>query len=439
MVGGLERMTSVWIRGGRLIDPHSGLDQPGDVHLVGGRILALGDLPKDTRADQIVDARGLVVCPGFVDLAARFREPGLEHKSTIARESVAAAAAGITTACQPPDGIPVTDTPAVAQLIQERGLETQNLRICPIGALTRGLMGRDLSEMRALKDAGCRAVSNGYQPVANTLILRRSLEYAASHDLLVIIRPEDPDLADGGCAHEGVIATRMGLRGIPNAAETVAVAKVLALIEQTGARVHFSLISSARALRSIGRAQEKGLSVTADTAAHYLHLTESSIEGFDALCHVSPPFRTLEDRQALRQGVVDGVIAAVCSDHQPHDPDAKLDAFPATEPGIAALETLLPLMLELVDEGAMTLLTALRALTVSPARIMGLEGGRLGPDQPADLVLFDPEAKWVVGPNSWRSQGQNTPWWGKTLKGRVMATFLAGQCVFDRRGNGDGH
>jgi dihydroorotase len=300
--------------------------------------------------------------------------------------------------------------------------------------LTRGLKGRDLSEMRSLKDAGCRAVSNAYVSVESSLILRRSMEYAASHDLLVVFRPEDQDLADGGCAHEGVVATRMGLKGIPYAAETVAVAKVLALIEQTGARVHFSLISSARAMRSIARAQEKGFQVTADTAAHYLHLTESDIEGFDAQCHVSPPFRTLEDRDALRQGVVDGVIGAICSDHQPHEADAKLDAFPSTEPGISALETLLPLTLRLVSEGAMDLMTALRALTVTPSRIMGLNAGALVVGASADVAIFDPNESWILDSDAWLSQGRNTPYWRQTLQGRMRYTLLGGQSVFEKRG-----
>ena len=424
----------ILIQGGRVVDPASGTDAVMDIAIRDGKIAFMGAPPDAFVPDRILNAQGLVVTPGFVDLAARFREPGYEHKATIQSESLAAAAAGITTVCIPPDGVPITDTPAVAQLIQEIGHETGKVRLCPIGALTRGLKGKDLSEMRSLKDAGCRAVSNAYAPVESSLILRRSMEYAASHDLLVVLRPEDQDLADGGCAHEGVVATRMGLRGIPYAAETVAVAKVLALIEQTGARVHFSLISSARAMRSIARAQEKGFQVTADTAAHYLHLTESDIEGFDALCHVSPPFRTLEDRDALRQGIVDGVIGAICSDHQPHEATAKLDAFPSTEQGISALETLLPLTLQLVTEGAMDLMAALRALTVTPARVMGLEAGTLAIGAPADLAVFDPKAAWKLGPDTWVSRGQNTPLWGQTLQGQMRYTFLGGQCVFDQEG-----
>lgn len=422
----------LYIRGGRVIDPLSRTDAQRDVAIANGRIVAVGDRPSDFTADRILEAEGLWVIPGLVDLCARFREPGLEHKATIRSESLAAARGGITTACVPPDGIPVTDTPAVAQLIQERGQDSGRVHLCPMGALTRGLRGTELSEMRSLKDAGCLAVSNGYAPVASTLILRRAMEYAASHDLLVIVRPEDEDLKDGGCAHEGTVATRMGLRGIPYAAETVAVAKVLALIEQTGARVHFSLISSARAMRSIARAKDKGLQVTADTALHYLHLTERDLEGFDAHCHVSPPLRTLEDREALRQGVVDGVITALCSDHQPHEPDAKLDAFPSTEPGISALETLLPLSLELVRTGAMDLMTALEALTLAPARIMGRDAGTLRIGAPADVVVVNPEGRWTVNAETWHSQGRNTPYWGHPLRGEVIETLIGGRTAYCR-------
>ena len=248
----------------------------------------------------------------------------------------------------------------------------------------------------------------------------------------MIIRPEDPDLADQGCAHEGEVATRMGLRGIPHAAETVAVAKVLALIEQTGARVHFSLISSARSMRSIARAREKGLKVTADVAIHHLHLTESALLGFDARCHVRPPFRTEEDRDQLRQGIREGVLSAICSDHQPHEPDAKLDAFPSTEPGISSMETLLPLMLDLVRAGVFDLKTGIAALSLGPSRVMGWCESSLECGAVADLVLFDPEETWIVDEQNWLSEGRNTPFWGQRLKGRVRMTFLGGRCVFER-------
>jgi dihydroorotase len=421
----------IHIQGGRVIDPSGQCDMHQDVFIAEGRIVALGNRPEGFEADLNIDAKGQIVCPGFIDLSARLREPGYEHKATIASESLAAAASGITTICMPPDTHPIIDTPAVVRLIHDKAALAGKLRIQPIGALTRGLKGQDLSEMSFLKEAGCLAVSNAMSPVANTLVLRRALEYAASHDLLVIVRPEDKDLADQGCAHEGAVSTRMGLRGIPYAAETVAVAQVLALIEHTGARVHFAQLSSARALRSISRAREKGLPVTADVAIHQLHLTDEAIQGFDAHYHLRPPLREHADRDALRDGVRDGVIAALCSDHQPHEPDAKLDAFPATEPGIASLQTLLPLTMTLVEAGAMTLSQALAALTSGPADILGIEAGRLTAGVVADLCVFDPKQRWTVDSDTWLSAGRNTPYWRQTLKGRVTHTFLGGARVFE--------
>ncbi|MGZ8244161.1 dihydroorotase [Methylomagnum sp.] len=420
------------IKGGRVVDPARGTDGIHDVCLADGRVAAVGTVPAGFSADREIQAQGKIVCPGLIDLSARLREPGQEHKATIASESAAAAAAGITTLCCPPDTDPMIDTPAVANLIGEKAELAGKARVLPIGALTRGLKGKDLSEMSALKAAGCRAVGNAHAPMTNTLVLRRALEYAASHDLLVIVRPEDPYLADRGCVHEGPVATRLGLPGIPYAAETVAIAQVLALMESTGARVHFAQLSCARALRALARAQERGLPISADVAAHQLHLTEANIEGFDALCHVRPPLRGLADREALREAVRDGIVAAVCSDHQPHEPDAKLDAFPSTEPGIAALPTLLPLTLKLVGEGVLTLSQAIAALTSGPAAVLGLgeELGTLRPGASADVCIFDPEARWTVGADTWLSAGRNTPFWGDTLPGRVTHTLLAGRVVF---------
>jgi dihydroorotase len=419
------------IRGGRVVDPASNLDGRHDVYLADGRVAAVGTRPGGFTADREIEAQGRIVCPGFVDLSARLREPGHEHKATIAGESEAAAAAGITTLCCPPDTDPVIDTPAVARLIREKAQKAGKVRVLPVGALTRGLAGRDLSEMSALKAAGCLAVGNAYAPMASTLVLRRALEYAASHDLLVIVRPEDPSLADRGCVHEGAVATRMGLPGIPYAAETVAIAQVLALIEHTGARVHFAQISCASAVRTIARAREKGVPVTADVAAHQLHLTEADIDGFDAHCHLRPPLRAAADRAALRDAVRDGIVAAICSDHQPHEPDAKLDAFPDTEPGIAALQTLLPLALRLVETGVVDLSRAIAALTSAPAAILGLDLGTLRPGAPADVVIFDPETEWAADAATWRSGGRNTPFWGQRFRGRVSHTLLAGRVVFE--------
>lgn len=423
----------VLIRGGRVIDPAGGIDALTDLYLADGRVVALGHQPDGFTWDLAISADGCIVCPGLIDLCARLREPGAEHKATIASEAAAAAAGGITTLCCPPDTDPVIDTPAVANLIREKAEQTGKIRILPIGALTRGLKGTDLSEMGALKHAGCLAVGNASAPLAsNTLVLRRALEYAASYDLTVVVRPEDPHLTDRGCVHEGPVSTRMGLPGIPDAAETVAVAEVLALSEHTGTRIHFAQISCARAVRAIAQARAQGAPVTADVAIHHLHLTEADVEGFDALCHVRPPLRSAADRDALRQAVRDGVISAICSDHQPHEPAAKLDAFPLTAPGMASLETLLPLTLELVDAGLLSLSEAIAALTSGPAAVFGLPLGTLRPPAPADICIFDPVARWTVDEAHWLSSGKNTPFWGKSLRGRVTHTLLAGRVVFQQ-------
>lgn len=424
------------ITGGRVIDPAARADAQQSLYLAEGKVVALGKEPDGFQADRIIHVPGQIVCPGLIDLCARLREPGQEHKATIESETHAAARAGITTLCCPPDTDPVVDTPAVAELLKECGDRVGKARLLPIGALTKGLKGQQLSEMSALKGAGCIAVSNALAPLENTLILRRAMEYAASHDLLVIIRPEDPWLRNAGCAHEGAIASRLGLPGIPETAETVAVAQALALIEQTGVKAHFAQLSCARAVAMIAAARQNGIAVSADVAAHQLHLIEQNIDEFDALCHVIPPLRTLADQEGLRQGVASGVIAAICSDHQPHEKDAKLDVFPATEPGIAALETLLPLTLRLVDEGLLDLHRAIACLTSGPAESLGLPIGNLQPGAAADVCIFDPELRWTVGAGEWFSRGLNTPFWGETMKGRATYTLLGGRVVHELQPSG---
>jgi len=425
----IERLV---IRGGRVIDPANGIDAVLPVYLADGEIAAVGARPDGFWGEREISAEGQIVCPGFVDLCARLREPGLEHKATIASETLAAAIAGVTTLCCPPDTSPVIDTPAVVKLIQERAERAGNARVAPIGALTRGLSGKDLSEMRALKEAGCLAVSNAQAPVVNALVLRRALEYAASHDLLAILRPEDPWLRNQGCVHEGAVGSRLGLPGIPSSAETVAVAQALALIEQTGVRAHFAQLSCARAVEMIAEARQKGVSVTADVAIHHTDLTETAVEGFNALCHVIPPLRTKADREGLRAGLASGTVVAICSDHQPHDLDAKLDAFPSTEPGIASLETLLPLTLRLVEAGVLDLNQAIARLTSGPAGVLGLSAGTLSAGAPADVCIFDPDQSWCVQEREWRSNGRNTPYWGESFKGRVTQVILAGRPVYVR-------
>jgi len=418
------------IKGGHIIDPANGVDRQDSLFVAEGKIVALGAPSDGFTADIEIEVPGQVVCPGFIDLSVRLREPGQEHKATIDSETVAAARAGITTLCSQPDTIPVVDEPAVVEMIKERTQLVGKARILPIGALTQGLSGERLSEMSALKNAGCVAVGNASQPIATTLVLRRALEYATTYGLLVVIRPEDFWLKDSGCVHEGAVGTRLGLPGIPESAEVVAVAQALALVEQVGARAHFAQLSCARSSVLISRAQYDGVRVSADVSAHQLHLTEENIDGFDPMYHVNPPLRTVEDREGLRQGVARNVIAAICSDHQPHEEEAKRNSFPATEIGMASLETLLPLTLQLVDEGVLTLTQAIERLTVGPAKVLGIDFGTLIPGSAADVCVFDPGATWHIGRDTWSSRGLNTPYWGSPMKGRVSHILFGGIPVF---------
>jgi dihydroorotase len=431
----LKRSKTLTIRGGRVIDPANDVDAVTDLHIAGPRILALGDAPADFFAERVIDAEGLVVCPGLVDLCARLRQPGLEQKATIASETRAAAAAGITTLCCPPDTLPPVDTPAVAQLIRRIADERGFARVLPAGGLTQGLDGTQISEMAALQRAGCPVMSNADRPIRNTRVQRRALEYASTYGLTAFLHPADAYLSEGGLVHEGLLSTRLGLPGIPEAAETVAVARDLALAEQTGARIHFRGLSTARATEMLAEARARGIRVTADVSVHQLFMTEHDLTGFNADAHVIPPLRTLADRDALRAAVAAGGIAAICSDHQPHEPDAKLDPFPQTESGISGLETLLPLALRLVREGVLELAAALACLTCNPARILGLPLGRLHSSTSADVCIFDPEARWVPGPDTLLSRGRNTPFLGVEMTGRVEWTLLAGRIVFQRGGD----
>ncbi len=425
---------SLVIRGGRLIDPAQGLDELADLYIgEDGRVAAVGGAaPPGFPPGRELDARGCVVCPGLVDLRARTREPGLEYKATIESEARAAVAGGITTLACPPDTHPVIDTPAMAQMIQSRAWRYGLAFIHPLGALTRGLEGRQLADMEALAAAGCVGFSNALAPITDTQVMRRALEYAASFGLTVHLHAEDPYLAGRGCMHEGIVSARLGLAGIPEAAETVAVARELALIEQTGCRAHFCGISSARAVAMIAEARARALPVSADVTAHHLHLSEHDVGVFDTLCHVRPPLRSLADRDALRAAVRDGVIDAVCSDHQPHEPDAKLAPFAESAPGISGLETLLSLVLALVEEGVLTLMQAIDLVTRKPAAILGIEAGRLSVGVKADVCVFDPAARWTPTPEQLVSRGRNTPFLGRPLPGCVRYTLVGGRVVFER-------
>ncbi len=423
-------MTKILIKNGRIIDPANNIDAVGAVCIADGKIVSVLEQAADFTAEQIIDASGRIVCPGFVDLSVRLREPGHTQKGNILSETRAALSAGVTSLCLPPDTKPCIDSPAVVEFIKDKAEKADYPQIHSIGALTQRLAGTELSAMFALKQAGCIAVSNASEPLGNLLILRRAMEYASSHDLLLMFRANEAALSGKGCAHEGAVASRYGLPGIPEAAESIALAQCLELAELTGCRVHISQISCKQSVIKLQQAKKYGLDVTADVAIQQLHLTEDNISPFDSNYHVMPPLRSAIDRQYLREGLVNGTIDAICSDHQPHDLDAKLGAFPETEPGVASLETLLPLSLTLTQQHRIGLSQAIAVLTCKPAQILGLASGALTPGFNADVCIFDPQASWQVNRDNWRSAGCNTPYWLQTLTGRVTHTLLAGKIVY---------
>lgn len=419
----------ITIQGGRIIDPARRIDLIADLFIANGRIAGLGQVPAGFVPDQVIDARNQVVCPGLIDLCARLREPGQEHKATIASETAAAAAGGITTLVCPPDTDPPIDEPAVIEWIRRRAKAAGRSRVLTLGALTHRLRGERLAEMAALKEVGCVGISDGGQPIANTRVLRRALEYAATFGLTAFLTPLDPELSLG-LVHEGQVATRMGLPGIPAAAETGIIARDLELVRDLGVRVHFGRLSSARSVELIAQAQAEGLPVSADVAIHSLHLTDMDLAGFDSHCYVRPPLRGLRDKEALREGVASGVLSAVCSDHQPHEPDAKQAPFGDTEPGISGLDTLLSLSLHLTREGVLPLSTMIERLTWGPAQILGLNLGHLDTGAPADVCLFTPDQERILAVARLHSRGHNSPFTGWALPGQVSHTLLEGRVIY---------
>ena len=416
------------IRNGRVIDPANGIDRVGDIFIKGRRIADPADIDA-TSADREIDASGLVVCPGLIDINTKMGEPGSEGSSTLRTESRAAVSSGITTVCIQPDIQPVLDTPAMAHMIRRNTDQQSGPDILPFGAITMGLEGEKLTEMAALKAAGCVGVSNARSPIRNTLLMRRAMQYASTFDITVFIRSFDPWLAGNGRVHEGEMSARLGLPAIPEAAETVAVARDIALVETTGVRAHFSQISCARSVEMIGEARRKGLQISADVAIHNLLLTEFDVDGFNTMCHVQPPLRSEADRDGLRSGLKDGTIKTVCSDHRPCRIDDKLAPFVQTTPGISGLETLLPLTLSLVDEKVLDLSEAIACLTCNPAATLGIEAGTLSPKSVADICVFDPESTWTLESDRMMSGGRNTPFAGMEMRGKVTHTFVKGKLV----------
>jgi dihydroorotase len=419
------------IRNGLLVEAAGSTQRQADLYLQDGKIAAIDRPPKDFKAENMIDASGRLVMPGLIDCQTRLRDPGQPEKANIESETAAAIKNGITSLCLAPDTQPAIDNSATVELIHHRNeVFGHKAHVYPIGALTRGLGGEQLSNMASLRDNGCIAFSNAKAPLANNLVQRRAMDYAAGQQSLVIIQPLDHDLLANGCAHEGAVATRLGLPSIPEAAETAALAKDIELVAQTGARTHFGQLSCARSVDMIRRAKAKGLPISADCAIHQLFLTDHDIGNFDSNMFTIPPLRSQSDRDALREGVADGTIDCLCSDHQPHEVDAKLKPFPSAEPGISGLDTLLPLALRLVEEGVLPLADLIATLTRNPAVILGLPGGKIEVGEAADLIIVDAETHWICKAENFVSKGKNTAFEGWDFQGSVTHTIVAGEVVY---------
>jgi dihydroorotase len=420
------------ISNGHVIDPANQIDAQLDIYIDNSLIVAIGKAPEGFTPDRTLDATDQIVCPGLVDISASLGEPSQQHTPSIASETQAAIKGGITSLCIPPDTDPIIDSPAAVELLEDRATKAGSANIYIIGALTQGLEGELLSEMLALKRAGCLGVSNGLNPIRNTLVLRRAMEYAATLDLRLFINAADPWLQSQGCIHEGMVSTRLGLGGIPEAAETIAIARDISLIEQSGVSAHFHNISSGKSVALIKEAQERGLPITADVSPHHLHLSEHDIGNYDSLSHVIPPLRSTRDREQLQQSVREGVISTISSHHQPLDNDAKLGPFAATTPGISGLETLLPLTLKLVDDDELSLQQAIASLTTHPAQVLGIDAGHLTVGAKADICIFDPNAHCECQPEHFISAGKNSPFAGWHFRNEVTFTLLNGHIAYEK-------
>ncbi|WP_334156991.1 dihydroorotase [Oryzomicrobium sp.] len=416
------------IKNGRVVDPRHGIDAPRDLFIADGKIAAVlpaGQTPDGFAADRTLDAAGQLVLPGVVDLAARL--PGLEP------ELEAAVAGGVTRLACPPDSDPPMDEPELVERLVRRAQDAGLARVHPVGALTQGLAGEKLAEMAGLAAEGCVAFSQAKRAVRESQSLLRALQYAATFDFPVWCYPQNLSLARGGVAHDGEVAARLGLPGIPVVAETVAIAQIVELCRATGVRIHLTRLSSAAGVALVRTARAQGLPLSADVAVHHLHLTDEDIGFFNNLTRVDPPLRTAADRAALREGLADGTLAAVCSDHTPLADDERQVPFGEATPGVSAVELLLPLTLAWAREAGVPLATAVARLTCDPAALLGVAGGDLGAGAPADVVLFDPEATWTANADTLVSRGRNTPFLGRTVTGRTSATLVGGRLVYARQ------
>jgi dihydroorotase len=426
----MKSTMKIEIGNGRLVDAGNHLDGVQSLYIADGKILAIGSAPAAWKADKVIDAGGKIVCPGLIDLCARLREPGLEHKATLESEMLAAVAGGITSLVCPPDTDPVLDEPGLVEMLKRRAAALHQAQVYPLGAFTIGLRGEKLTEMVELTEAGCVGFTNGDKPIVDTVVLYRAMQYAATYGYAVWLRAEDAHLARGGIAHDGEVASRLGLAGIPVSAETVAIATIVTLMRDTGARVHLARLSSRLGVDLVRAAKAEGLPLTCDVGIHHLLLTDRDIGYFDSQYRFTPPLRSPADRDALSRGVLDGAIDAICSDHTPVDDDAKNVPFGEAEPGATGLELLLPLTLKWAQQADVSVAVALQKITGGPAALLGLEAGKLACGAPADLCIFDPVAFWALTAHTLRSQGKNSPWLRRELQARVTHTLVNGALVF---------
>ena len=427
---------TICLQGGTVIDPGH-FNGRADVLMREGKILEIGyplsSSVKDDSSVTNLDVSGWIVAPGLVDLHCHLREPGFEYKETIKTGSASAVAGGFTSICCMPNTRPVNDNEAITRFILTKGQEAGKARIFPIGAITKNSDGEELANIGELVEAGCVAISDDGRPVMNSLVMRRALEYAKAFDIPVIDHCEDLHLTDGGCMNEGIVSTELGMPGIPDASEEVMVARNLALADLTGVRVHLAHLSTARSVELVRHAKAQGLPVSAEVCPHHFSITEEAVRGFHANAKMNPPLRTEEDMQALKQGLADGTIDAIATDHAPHALQEKQLEFDTAPFGIVGFETALTLTLRLVHEGIVSLEQALDRLTRVPAQLFKLPVGTLQQGSAADVVIFDPKEEWIVDPEQFHSKSRNTPFGGMKTKGKVKMTFVDGRLVYDAR------
>jgi len=422
---------NILIRNGRVIDPASGFDETADIAIAGGTIAALKNIPADFNAQQTIDAQGCIVAPGLVDLAARLREPGYEHEGMLESEMSAAVAGGVTSLVCPPDTDPVLDEPGLVEMLKYRAEKLEKARLFPLGAITRSLKGEVLTEMAELTEAGCVGFGQAEVPLTNTQVLQRALQYAATFGYTLWLRPQDRDLGKGVAA-SGPLATRLGLSGVPVAAETIAIFTIVELMRSTGAKVHLCRLSSAAGVALVRAAKAEGLPLSCDVSINSLHLSDTDIGYFDSRARLSPPLRQQRDREVLGAALADGTIDALVSDHTPVESDAKTLPFAEAEPGATGLELLLPLALQWGEQSGAGIRRALEVASAAPARLVPAAGtARIAAGEAADLCIFDPAHEWQVSAEALRSQGKHTPFAGYALRGRVRSTLVGGRVVFE--------